>query len=115
LIQDSTNDVKNQVPLLGDIPVLGRLFSYESRQRSKTNLMVFIRPYVMRNQEAYEDITKKRYGQMSDTQKGAALTYNFMLPVEGGPQLDPLKPSLKIDGDIPADQATTTTKPEKDK
>jgi len=107
LIQDSVNDVKNQIPLLGDIPILGRLFSYESRQRSKTNLMVFIRPYVMRNQEAYEDITKKRYGQMGDAQKGAALTYNFMLPVEGGPQLEALKPSLKIDGDMPADHATT--------
>lgn len=115
LIQDSVNDVKNQVPLLGDIPILGRLFSYESRQRSKTNLMVFIRPYVMRNQESYEAITKKRYGQMSDAQKGAALTYNFMLPVEGGPQLEELKPSLKIDGDMPADKATTTTKPEKAK
>lgn len=110
LIQDSVNDVKNQMPLLGDIPILGRLFSYESRQRSKTNLMVFIRPYVMRNQESYEAITKKRYEQMGDAQKGAALTYNFMLPVEGGPQLDPLKPSLKIDGDMPA-----TTKPEKNK
>lgn len=115
LIQDSVNDVKNQIPLLGDIPILGRLFSYETRQRSKTNLMVFIRPYVMLDQGSYEAITKKRYGQMSDAQKGAALTYNFMLPVEGGPQLDPLKPSLKIDGDMPADQATTTTKPEKDK
>ena len=115
LIQDSVNDVKNQIPLLGDIPILGRLFSYETRQRSKTNLMVFIRPYVMLDQGSYEAITKKRYGQMSDAQKGAALTYNFMLPVEGGPQLDPLKPSLKIDGDMPADQATTSTKPEKDK
>lgn len=115
LIQDSVNDVKNQIPLLGDIPILGRLFSYETRQRSKTNLMVFIRPYVMLDQGSYEAITKKRYGQMSDAQKGAALTYNFMLPVEGGPQLDPLKPSLKIDGGMPADQATTTTKPEKDK
>lgn len=107
LIQDSVNDVKNQIPLLGSIPLLGRLFSYESRQRSKTNLMVFIRPYVMRDQEAYEALTKKRYEQMGDAQKGAALSSNFMLPVEGGPQLEELKPSLKIDGDMPADQATT--------
>jgi len=110
LIQDSVNDVKNQIPLLGDIPILGRLFSYESRQRSKTNLMVFIRPYVMRDKNAYEAITHKRYDQMSEEQKNAQLTYNFMLPVEGGPQLPEYKPSLKIDNRMPSD--IPKTKPE---
>jgi general secretion pathway protein D len=115
LIQDSVNDVKNQIPLLGDIPILGRLFSYESRQRSKTNLMVFIRPYVMRDKNAYEAITHRRYDQMSDEQKNAQLTYNFMLPVEGGPQLPEYKPSLRIDNRMSAEKPSTATKPEKAK
>lgn len=106
LIQDTVNVVNNQIPLLSDIPLLGRLFSYESRQRSKTNLMVFIRPYVMRDQAAYEAVTARRYNQMSEEQQKAQLSSNFMLPINGGPLLPELKdarPSLKIEGNMPAD------------
>jgi len=115
LIQDSVNDVKSQMPVLGDIPIIGRLFSYESRQRSKTNLMVFIRPYVMRDRNSYEAITHKRYDQMSDEQKNAQLTYNFMLPVEGGPQLPDYKPSLKLDSRMPPSKPAAKTDSEKAK
>lgn len=111
LIQDSVSDVKSQMPLLGDIPLLGRLFSYESRQRSKTNLMVFIRPYVMRDKNAYEAVTHRRYDQISEEQKNAQLMYNFMLPVEGGPQLPEYKPSLKIDSRMPSDKPKTKPEP----
>lgn len=106
LIQDTVNVVNNQIPLLGSIPLLGRLFSYESRQRSKTNLMVFIRPYVMRDQAAYEAVTARRYNQMGEEQQKAQLSSNFMLPINGGPLLPDLKdarPSLKIEGNMPAD------------
>lgn len=104
LIQDSVNNVKTQIPFFGDIPVLGRLFSYESRQRSKTNLMVFIRPYVMRDQASYDAITQKRYNQMSEAEQKAQLTSNFMLPINGGPQLPDFQPSLKIDGAMSSQQ-----------
>ncbi len=106
LIQDTVNVVNNQIPLLGDIPLLGKLFSYESRQRSKTNLMVFIRPYVMRDQAAYEAVTARRYNQMTEEQQKAQLSSNFMLPINGGPLLPDLKdarPSLKIEGNMPTD------------
>jgi general secretion pathway protein D len=112
LIQDSVNDVKSQVPLLGDIPLLGSLFRYETRQNSKTNLMVFIRPYVMRTQASYEAIAKDRYEQMRDKEGEAKLSSNFMLPIEGGPQLPEMKPALKIDGAIPAGKPAPITKPE---
>ncbi len=113
LIQDSVNDVKSQVPLLGDIPLLGGLFRYETRQRSKTNLMVFIRPYVMRNRESYEAIANERYGQMRDREGEAKLSSNFLIPIEGGPQMPELKPSLKIDGAMPADKPAAPATPEK--
>ena len=44
LIQDSVSDGVEKVPLLGDIPVVGTLFSYQKKQRAKKNLMVFLRP-----------------------------------------------------------------------
>src|SRR6185295_13410925 len=49
LIEDRYTDNKSKVPLLGDIPYLGALFRSESRTKTRTNLMVFLRPVVMRD------------------------------------------------------------------
>ena len=49
LIQDNVNDVVSKVPVLGDLPLLGGLFQYKTRSRTKTNLMVFLRPTVLRD------------------------------------------------------------------
>lgn len=103
LIQDSVSSVKSQIPLLGDIPLLGALFRYETRQKSKTNLMVFIRPYVMRDQAASEALSNSRYAQIRDTQGDAQLASSFMIPINGGPQLPELEPSLKLDSTLSAD------------
>ncbi len=97
LIQDSINDSRSQIPLLGDIPLLGGLFRYETRQRSKTNLMVFIRPYVMRNPSSYAALSNERYEKMSDAQDGAQLPKNYLIPIEGGPKLPELNPAPKED------------------
>jgi Flp pilus assembly secretin CpaC len=51
LIEDTEGDGTDKVRGLGDIPVLGNLFKYQTRSRKKTNLMVFLRPVVMRNKE----------------------------------------------------------------
>ena len=48
LIQDSFTDGSNRVPVIGDIPGVGALFRYDNRQRIKTNLMVFLKPTVIR-------------------------------------------------------------------
>jgi general secretion pathway protein D len=49
LIQDTVRDGIEKVPFLGDLPLLGTLFTYKTRSSSKTNLMVFLRPTVLRN------------------------------------------------------------------
>lgn len=92
LIQDSVNSVKSKTPLLGDIPLLGYLFRYETEQRTKTNLMVFIRPYVMRDNESYAALTSERYNQMRKNEADAKLPYHLVLPISGGPELPELKP-----------------------
>ncbi len=66
----SVNDVASKIPLLGDIPLLGELFRYETRQRTKTNLMVFIRPYIMHQADGYQKITDDRYDQMRRKTRG---------------------------------------------
>jgi general secretion pathway protein D len=57
LIQDDVQSVQDKIPLLGDIPGIGLLFRYETRTRIKTNLMVFLRPVVLRDVAAADPIT----------------------------------------------------------
>ena len=57
------------MPGLGDVPVLGNLFKTESRTRSKTNLMVFLRPLVVRDAAAAETLSLDRYELMRSTQQ----------------------------------------------
>lgn len=61
LIQDRTSNGEEKVPLLGDIPVLGNLFKYQSKNRNKTNLMVFLRPSVIRSADQSDSVSLDRY------------------------------------------------------
>ncbi|HLY96168.1 MAG TPA: type II secretion system secretin GspD [Sideroxyarcus sp.] len=80
LIQDSVNDVASKTPLLGDIPVLGNLFRYETRQHTKTNLMVFIRPYIMYQENGYQRLTDDYYEQMNKRRQAARMPDHWILP-----------------------------------
>jgi general secretion pathway protein D len=70
LLEEVTDDSIMSVPLLGDIPVLGNLFKYQKRGRSKTNLMVFLRPHIVRNAEDGAGLTLDRYNYMRAAQAG---------------------------------------------
>ncbi|WP_082874837.1 type II secretion system secretin GspD [Burkholderia sp. MSMB1589WGS] len=61
LMQDSYQVANSKVPLLGDIPWLGQLFRSESKQRKKTNLMVFLRPVIINDRETAQAVTANRY------------------------------------------------------
>jgi len=61
LIQDQSNETQQSVPFLGKIPLLGALFRYKETKTTKTNLMVFLRPVVIRNAEDGYRITADRY------------------------------------------------------
>jgi general secretion pathway protein D len=107
LIQDSVTRVQNKTPLLGDIPILGNLFRYETQQRTKTNLMVFIRPHIMRGKESYSALTSDRYNVMRGYEEDAKLPWHLILPISGGPQL----PDLKLENSL----SGTDDKPKADK
>ena len=61
LLEDSYSSGEDKVPLFGDIPVVGNLFRSESRSRSKTNLMVFLRPIVVRDNATSNALMMDRY------------------------------------------------------
>ncbi len=69
LIQDSFTDGSSKIPLVGDIPVAGALFRYDNRQRTKTNLMVFLKPTVVRSGSATSSLTADRYDYLMGEQQ----------------------------------------------
>jgi general secretion pathway protein D len=73
LIEDRTDNSRSSLPILGRIPVLGTLFSYENRGRKKTNLFVFLRPYVVREESTSSALALDRYayirGQVNTNSK----------------------------------------------
>jgi general secretion pathway protein D len=95
LIQDSVTDVASKTPLLGDIPLLGNLFRYETRQHTKTNLMVFIRPYIMYQSDGYRKLTDDRYDQMSKRREDARLPDHWILPDDDKDKALPPKPETQ--------------------
>ncbi len=64
LLSDDERRTLEKLPLLGDIPVLGNLFRSKGKQRTKTNLMVFIRPTILRTPEDNRRVTEQRYGYL---------------------------------------------------
>ncbi len=97
LIQDTVTDGIEKVPLFGDIPVLGALFQYKTRTRSKTNLMVFLRPTLVRNSEGADAYTGGRYDYILGEQRKAKPAPSAILPNYESPSLPPRQPPAPAD------------------
>lgn len=80
LIEDRISDSVEKVPFLGDIPGLGALFRTVGRTHKKTNLMVFLRPYVMRSAEDSSAVTNDRYDYIIQQQKNVKPLKVWPLP-----------------------------------
>jgi general secretion pathway protein D len=92
---------------LGDIPVIGNLFKYRTRSRAKRNLMVFLRPIVVRSKEQNNSISMDRYEYMRAAGSSAQPADNSVLVRNLGA---PLLPSL-TNGQPPAGDAMATMPP----
>jgi len=68
LIDDQFTDVEEKVPLLGDIPVLGRLFRYRNTRKNKKNLMIFLHPLIMRDSETAYQYSNSKYNFLRSRQ-----------------------------------------------
>jgi general secretion pathway protein D len=69
LIDENERRTIEKVPLLGDIPVLGELFTSRSRSRTKTNLMIFIRPTIVRSRQDAQAISARRFNYTREMQR----------------------------------------------
>ena len=86
LLKDEYGGEVNQVPFLGDLPIIGALFRSDSRTRSKSNLMVFLRPMIIRTQEDSNALTMDRYDLIRAQQQSVGQPRpSSLMPINGAP------------------------------
>jgi len=100
LIDDSMREGVVKVPGLGDIPILGNLFKYQKRSRVKTNLMVFLRPTVIRSSEQSVNLTNNRYDFIRNAEIAGQPEKSLVLPDMGAPLLPPLQDGRMVGGPL---------------
>ncbi|WP_411388047.1 type II secretion system secretin GspD [Pseudomonas sp. MPB23] len=94
LLQDGYSQSNDAVPWLSSIPGLGALFRNEKRSVSKTNLMVFLRPYIIRDSGAGRSITLNRYEFMRRAQGGLQPEHSWAMPDVQAPQLPSVEKAI---------------------
>ena len=87
LLKDEYTDAEDRIPGLGAIPIVGNLFRSESRKRIKSNLMVFLRPVVLRTPQAAETLTMDRYDAIRAQQRDTPARPSSVLPINDVPVL----------------------------
>jgi general secretion pathway protein D len=109
LMAEDSSDTEDRVPLLGDIPYLGYLFKYKTQKRDKSNLLIFLRPTVIRNPEQSTAVSMDRYDYMRAksvvTKSDGASTHSLL----NVPSLSPNKGDILLPQDV-FNRASTPTK-----
>jgi general secretion pathway protein D len=90
LLQDDYSGSQQKVPGLGDVPLFGALFRSDTRERKKTNLMVFLRPVIVRSSADSDALSFDRYDTMRGVQQSAQPTESATVPVNQAPIMSPL-------------------------
>ncbi len=102
LIEERIESGETKVPGLGDIPFFGNLFKSQSRKRTKTNLLVFLRPVVIRDAEGAYSVTSDRYDYIRQLRGDSRLPNNFLLPDMKPGELPGMPPPPAPGGGRPA-------------
>jgi len=94
LLKDEYGGSVSQVPFLGDLPILGPLFRTDTRTRTKSNLMVFLRPIVIRTPEDSNALSIDRYDLIRAQQQSVGQPrQSIIMPINGAPVAPPLAPA----------------------
>ncbi len=87
LLQEGFSNNQEKVPVLGDTPFFGNFFRYDTRKRTKTNLMIFLRPTVLKNAAQAGTLSNERYRALGIDQQAVAPEPRVMLPEMTNPVL----------------------------
>jgi general secretion pathway protein D len=91
LLSDTYSENEQKVPVLGDVPVVGNLFKSRTRSRQKQNLMIFLRPVVLRDADETDSLSLDRYELMRGDQIGAQPTPSIVTPVNKSVVMPPMQ------------------------
>jgi general secretion pathway protein D len=114
LLKDEFSGGVSKVPFLGDIPVIGNLFKTDTRSRIKSNLMVFLRPIIVRSQDASNTLTLDRYDAIRALQQSTQPQPSVVVPINEAPVIPPFQtlqpPAVPA---VPASAPALTPAPKK--
>lgn len=108
LIDDNVQESEQKVPLLGDIPLLGELFTHRSVQKNKRNLLNFIRPTILRGDGEANYYTRKKYNYIRSLQEQQARHSIPLMSQEQRPQLPPIS-QFKNEDSFSKDSGVSST------
>src|SRR5438445_11152109 len=97
LIQNTLTVTTQQIPLLGDIPFLGALFRFKSEDRKRTNLMIFLRPVIIRSADDSYHVTQDRYDYLRGYTRGEGPEREDIYD-----RMEPVAPALREPARAPA-------------
>lgn len=100
LIEDTVSDTVEKIPGLGNLPLVGYLFRYQSKRRTKTNLMVFLRPNILRTDDQSISLTSDRYDYIRSAQSSVQPLPSVLLPGTETPVLPLLQDGKPVDGGL---------------
>ena len=100
LIDDNMQDTVEKVPVLGSIPIIGGLFRYKTRTHVKTDLMVFLRPTIIRSNEQSVNLAGDRYNYIRNAEITGQPEQTTVLPNMDAAQLPPLQDGRMIGGPL---------------
>ena len=89
LIQDTFSDGSDRVPVIGDLPIIGAFFRYDARKRQKVNLLIFLKPTVVRNDSQGRALTSDRYDYIMGEQEKSRPEPRFFWQDQTVPTLPP--------------------------
>ncbi len=114
LIKDNISISEERVPFFGSIPIIGNLFRHETRQHRKTNLMVFIRPYIIKDVHDSDRFTKKAYNYTIGEQGEVKADPHLLLldvPTTTLPELEMYDKNGKPAPEVPMSGGESITEP----
>jgi len=96
LMSDTVTQSEDRVPVLGAIPLLGNLFKSRSGSRQKKNLLVFIRPKILRDADATETTSEGKYEEVREAEKKLGKGHINLLPGEKQPVIPVIPPKSAL-------------------
>ncbi len=109
LIDDKIRETFQKVPFLGDLPLIGGLFRSKATTRDRNNLMVFLRPTILRDQQTQKTVSQDKYNALRSLQKAEQAEGVQLMPEEQVPLLPPWGETLTLPPTFDAYQVYEST------